>query len=148
MSEKVKLTQEQANAFDDFKRKKGTIEAFVNNKGSYRANYKSLNTLAVEDFARAYLIGYDVEQDVVKIKDLLHDYCEILNLQSVQYKGTYRIPDRFNKYDTIAVVSCCEHAHKNLYVIEISIGKGFQDTLQYELDSLPKNWVLLDGYNQ
>lgn len=79
----------------------------------------------------------------VPLKEVTSQSSDIHDLISVQFLGTFQIPN--NRYDHIAIVSFSEHSKKSLFVTDVMIGKGFQQNSQYEVDSIPSDWVLLNG---
>lgn len=61
--EKVKVTQEQADAIDLFTFTGNTLEGFSRKRKSFSNAFKSIKELTVDEMAKALFIGYEVEPE-------------------------------------------------------------------------------------
>lgn len=89
---KVKITQEQAEAIEDYKRF-GSLEYFAISRHEFTYEYKSLKTLSIDEMARILYKpdGYEIEPEHPSFE--LHSYvtCEESNVWQVVKEDLYRV---------------------------------------------------------
>lgn len=95
MANKPVFTQEQAIAFEQFTAIRSGFEVsdFAKERGSYRYEYKSLNTVSIDDFARAvHGGGYELEDTSEQ------DYWDALGREVAEFRHGDVMLDKFGEY--------------------------------------------------